>query len=80
MCGAEIGFDVNPKAVIGNDSMDGTNVPILNHLADLNAEGEVAGPNCFHKEEVLRLGCLDELGCLGGIDGKRFFAEDVLAC
>lgn len=48
-------------------------------LANLDAEGEVAGPDSLHEEEILGLGGGHELLGLGGIDGQGLFAEDVFA-
>lgn len=50
-----------------------------NQLADLDAEGKVAGPDGLHQEQVLLLGLGDELLGLCGGNGQSLFAEDVLA-
>ena len=50
-----------------------------NQLTDLDAERKVARPHSLHQEEVLLLGLGDELLGLGRSDGKRLFAQDILA-
>ena len=64
---------------VGADAEDLAEVARGDVVADGDGEGEEAGPDCFHEEEVLFLGCfVEDLGLLG-VDGEGFFAEDGFA-
>lgn len=67
-------FDVVAEAVVGDDAVDGAEVAVFDELPDLDAEGEEAGPDGFHEEEVLRFCRLDQLPRLGCVGGKGLLA------
>lgn len=67
-------FDVVAEAVVGDDAVDGAEVAVFDEFPDLDAEGEEAGPDGFHKKQILRFSCLDQLPRLGCVGGKGLFA------
>jgi len=66
------------KREVGNDSLDGSNLPTLDILPHGNAEGEESGPHRLHQEKLLLSGQLDKYLGLLGIDCKWLLTHDML--
>lgn len=49
-------------------------------LTDLDAQGEISGPDSLHEEQLLLASCLHELLGLLGIDCEGLLAQHMLAC
>lgn len=79
MCGTPFRLNIVAEARISHNTEDLTDLALLDELADLNTEGEVASPDSFHKEEVLLVGNLDEDLSLSSVNGEGFLAENILA-
>lgn len=80
MCGTPFRLNIITEARISHDTEDLTDLTLLDERANLNAEGEIASPNGFHKEEILLAGNLDEDLSLSSVDGEGFLTENILAC
>lgn len=79
VCGTPFRLNIIAEACISHDTEDLADLTLLDEFTDLNAEGEVASPDSFHKEEVLLAGNFDEDLSLSSVDGKGFLAENMLA-
>ena len=80
VCRSPFRFDIIAEARISHDTENLADLTLLDKLADLNAEGEVASPDSLHKEEILLAGNLDKNLSLSSVDGEGFLAENILAC
>lgn len=49
----EAGFGRHAHGEVGGDAVDRAEVVGGDEVADVDGEGEVARPDCFHEEEVL---------------------------
>lgn len=79
MCGTPFRLNIIAEACVSHDTEDLADLTLLDELTDLNAKGEVASPDSFHKEEILLAGNLDEDLSLSSVDGEGFLAENILA-
>lgn len=79
MCGTPFRLNIIAEACISHDTEDLADLTLLDELTDLNAEGEVASPDRFHKEEILLAGNFNEDLSLSSVDGEGFLAENILA-
>lgn len=73
-------LDILAKAVIGDNAQHFTDFALLDQFPDLDAEGEVPGPDGLHQEQFLLLGRFAQDLRLRRVDGEGFLAEDMLAC
>lgn len=73
-------LDILTKAQIRNDPMHSPQLPVLDHLPDLNAQREEPRPNRFHQKQLLLLSRLDQFLRLRRIDRKRLLTKHVFAC
>lgn len=62
-----------------NGSVNVADDAVLDHLADLNANGKVTNPDGFHQEQVLLLRLCNKLLGLGSSNSECLFAENILS-
>lgn len=72
-------LDIIGEARISDDAEDFTNLTLLDELAHLDTQREVASPHSLHEEEILLASSLEQNGGLGSIDGQGLLTQDVLA-
>jgi len=72
-------LDIIAEAGVGNSAKHFADLALLNELAHLDTDREVACPHSLHKEEVLLAGSFAQNLGLGCVDSEGLFAQDILA-
>ena len=72
-------FHILVEAQICDNTVDGAELSIFNHLRNVNTQWEIPRPDSLHQEQVLSLCRLHQLLCLRCIHGERFLAKNILA-